>query len=162
VRREEGVDEARDRLVVVACRRDAAVDRRAPEPALERLAEGRPVAHAGRDARARPVGLAGPRRERVEDALLAAERQSLRVVEAEQDLDLAELRRLEAARRQQLVAEVEEVARRHRLDQPELLGRELEGADRPPQPARPRRERRLRHRVAREEVAPARARAGSA
>src|SRR4029077_15614142 len=46
--------------------------------------------------------------------------------EAEPDLDQSELRRLEARRREQIVAEIEEIERRHRLQHLELLDQELE------------------------------------
>jgi hypothetical protein len=108
----------------------AAVDRGAREPLVDGVLEGGLVAEAGLHAVVRGGGLAALTLQGFHEALLLAEGDARRVVEAEDHLDLADLRGLEAARGDELIAELEVVARGEGLDDAEVVDGLLEdGAD---------------------------------
>jgi hypothetical protein len=117
-------------------RRRGAIDRSAGEPVEERVRE-RHLLPAPRDAR--PLVL----RVRVEEAASARARL---LVQPGEELDLAELDRLEAARRDEGVAECEEVRRRHRLEDAELLDEHALDLDHAPEVIADARDVLLRHR----------------
>jgi hypothetical protein len=109
--------------------RGRAVDRGAREPVVHGGLEAGAAGDAGLDAVGGRRGLAVGAAEGLLVAALAAERDARRVLEAEDDLDLAHLRRLEAARGDEAIAEAEVVARGERLHHLEVVGRLLEDGD---------------------------------
>src|SRR6185503_8186826 len=100
------VEERRDRLRVAGLPGDGALNGCTIQPFAHRLEERRLVREAHLHAVKRARRRAGRIAQRLEVAPLpASERDAFGVRQAEQNLDLAQLRRLEAARRAELVAE---------------------------------------------------------
>src|SRR5262249_28457042 len=130
-----------------------AVDGRAREPVVDDVFQAGAGADARLDARRGGRGLPIGAAERLLVAALAAERDADRVVEAEEGLDLAQLRRLEAARGDEPVAELQVVARGERLHHAEVRDRLLEDGDDALERSRGRGELHVRHRVLPEDVA---------
>ena len=96
-------------------------ERRAGEPAIDLVDELRSLLGG---AHTRVVGIREPQVD-----LLAPRPVQPGAIKPEADLDQAELHRLEAGRGNQQVAEIEEVERRHRLQDAELLHQELQDLD---------------------------------
>ena len=96
VRGQESLEKARHATGIVRIIRRRAVDGRAKEPLVQDLAQGGAVSKAAEDPVVGVRPTAAGILERLEPAALAAEVDAVRIVEAEQDLDLAKLRGLEA------------------------------------------------------------------
>src|SRR5439155_12456578 len=108
MRGEECVEELLQALRALWMLRVAAVDRRAPQPSVDRILERRHVGELALHPLERGRGLPAVRLQCGEVAralaVLGAECDPLRLRQPEQDLDLPQLRALESAGGNQLVA----------------------------------------------------------
>lgn len=150
---EEALDEVCDRRLIASVAGRTPVDRCAVEPGIDGGLQRRPVRLAAFDAEQGGRRRAVVAAQRLHVARFVAERNTILVGQAHEDLDLAQLRGLEATRRIELVAERQVVLRPHRLHELEVLRREIEADRDAAQALHGTGERVFGHRLLREEVA---------